>query len=389
MANRRKGIPKYCRQRGSDADRAYVELSARRYYLGEYGSPESHRVYGRVLAEWKAGGEQPPATPDLTIIEVLARFWQYAETTYQNQGTLENFKYALRPLKALYGDVLVDDFGRRELKAVRQSVVDRGVSRRYVNQSTQRLVQIFRWGADEGLVSPDVLSSLEAVQPLRRGRCAARETKPVRPAPDADVAAIRPFVSRQIWAVVQMQLYTGARPGEVLAIKGSDIDTSGRIWEYRPGEHKTAHRGHERVLFLDPKAQAVLGPFLTTRRPDEFLFSPREAERERRLRQHSERRTPFSCGNVPGSNRVAVRQREVGECYTTDSYRHAITRACKQAGVPHWHPHQLRHNAATRLRKEFGLDVARVILGHRSPQVTDMYAELDRERAIEAMGRIG
>ena len=59
----------------------------------------------------------------------------------------------------------------------------------------------------------------------------------------------------------------------------------------------------------------------------------------------------------------------------------AIARACKRAGVPRWHPHQLRHNAATWLRKEFGLDVARVILGHSSPVVTEVYAEMDREKA--------
>jgi integrase len=64
-------------------------------------------------------------------------------------------------------------------------------------------------------------------------------------------------------------------------------------------------------------------------------------------------------------------------------------RACRKANVPHWHAHQLRHNAATWLRKEFGLDVARVILGHRSAQITEIYAELDRSKAIEAMASVG
>ena len=36
-----------------------------------------------------------------------------------------------------------------------------------------------------------------------------------------------------------------------------------------------------------------------------------------------------------------------------------------------------------------GLDTARVILGHRSPIVTEIYAEMDREKAIEAMPRVG
>lgn len=71
------------------------------------------------------------------------------------------------------------------------------------------------------------------------------------------------------------------------------------------------------------------------------------------------------------------------------AYRQAIKRACKKAGVPAWHPHQLRHNAATNLRKEFGLETARVILGHRSAAVTTIYAEADQQKTIEAMLRVG
>ena len=63
--------------------------------------------------------------------------------------------------------------------------------------------------------------------------------------------------------------------------------------------------------------------------------------------------------------------------------------ACKAAGVPQWSPHRLRHSAATELRKRYGLDTARVILGHACPQITDMYAQLDAEQAIDAIAEIG
>jgi integrase len=63
--------------------------------------------------------------------------------------------------------------------------------------------------------------------------------------------------------------------------------------------------------------------------------------------------------------------------------------AAARVFVPHWHPHQLRHNAATTLRREFSLDVARVVLGHRSPQITELYAELDVSRAAEVMEKLG
>ena len=68
-------------------------------------------------------------------------------------------------------------------------------------------------------------------------------------------------------------------------------------------------------------------------------------------------------------------------------YAHA--RVAVKGVAPKWHPHQLRHNAATRLRREFGLDVARAVLGHSSPVVTEVYAELDQAKAAEAMAKIG
>ncbi|MBK8270391.1 MAG: site-specific integrase [Planctomycetes bacterium] len=55
----------------------------------------------------------------------------------------------------------------------------------------------------------------------------------------------------------------------------------------------------------------------------------------------------------------------------------------------HWHPHQLRHSAATRLRREFGIETAKIILGHKSLDVTQLYAEADHARAADAMARVG
>ena len=54
-----------------------------------------------------------------------------------------------------------------------------------------------------------------------------------------------------------------------------------------------------------------------------------------------------------------------------------------------WHPRQLRHNAATELRKEFGLEAPRIILGHRSAAITEVHAENDEQQAIEAMVKVG
>ncbi len=47
------------------------------------------------------------------------------------------------------------------------------------------------------------------------------------------------------------------------------------------------------------------------------------------------------------------------------------------------------HNAATRFRREFGLDVGRAVSGHSSPVVTEVYAELDGAKAAEAIEKVG
>lgn len=94
-----------------------------------------------------------------------------------------------------------------------------------------------------------------------------------------------------------------------------------------------------------------------------------------------------------------------GGRYRRDSYTRAISRACEAAfPVPaglsgeearkwrrehHWHPHQLRHNAATELRKHFGVDAAQVILGHKTLAVTAIYAEKNMSEASDIMRKVG
>ena len=41
------------------------------------------------------------------------------------------------------------------------------------------------------------------------------------------------------------------------------------------------------------------------------------------------------------------------------------------------------------MRREFGLDVAQIILGHRSAAITEVYAEADKAKAVDVVGRVG
>jgi site-specific recombinase XerC len=54
-----------------------------------------------------------------------------------------------------------------------------------------------------------------------------------------------------------------------------------------------------------------------------------------------------------------------------------------------WSPNQLRHSAATEIRKRFGLEATQVVLGHSAADVTQVYAERDMEKAAAVMAQVG
>jgi integrase len=433
--SRRSDFPSYrLHKQSGQAIVTLTDPSGRRrdVLLGEFDTPQSRAEYDRVIAEWVAAGRRlvdpqggSAAAATRSVNEVLAAFWGHAEAHYRHpDGTptreLADFKLSLRALRHLYGDSPAGEFGPLALKAVRQLLIDGyehpkygaqpPLSRGVVNQRIGRIRRVFRWAVEQEMVPPSVYQGLAAMRGLARGRSGAREREPVRPVAEEVVREMQPFMNRHVRGMVDVQLLTGARPGEVCVLRACDIDMGGSIWLYRPDRHKTAHHGHQRVIAIGPRAQEILREFLTLD-TQAYLFSPRRAMEEIRERQRRDRKTP-----VPPSQRhrrKARPKRKPGERYTTDAYDHAIRKAiaaankaracnecrklkpaqrcakCRAATLPHWHPHQLRHTAATRIRREYGLDIARAILGHRSPQITELYAELDTAHAAEVMRRLG
>ena len=374
---------------------AVVTIDGRDFYLGRHGSDQSRAEYDRMIAEWLANGRRLPATVpglggDLTVNEMLAAYLRHADSYYVKNGkpTVEpgNIRLAIRPLRLLYGHTGARDFGPLALKAVRKAMVDAGLCRSEINRRIGRLIRAFKWAVSEEMVPPSVHQSLQTVIGLRRGRTDVRESEPVMPVPDASVEAIRPHVARQVWAMVELQRLSGMRPGEVVSMRTIDLETTGQVWTYTPENHKTEHHGKRRLVHLGPRAQAILEPWLRSKEHLP-LFSPAEAMVERLEARRGARKTSVQPSQ---QSRAKARPKKFpGTCYSVESYRRAIAYGCLRAGVSSWHPHQLRHNAATRLRKEFGLDVARAVLGHSSPVVTEIYAERDELVATRAMEQIG
>lgn len=371
-------------------NQAVVTLDGRDFYLGAYGSARSRAEYDRLVADWLANGRRLPVH-DLTINELLLAYLSFADGYYRKDGKptreISNIKDAVRLFRRLCGHTPAAKFGPLALESIRRAMVEAGLCRNEVNKRIGKIRRIFKWAASKEFIPASVFHGLQTVEGLKKGRSAARESRPVKPVADADVEAVLPYVSRQIRAMIAIQLHTGMRPGEVCQMRTCDLDTSGNAWSYSPQSHKTEHHGRDRRIFIGPRAQEVLRPWLRSE-PTAYLFSPREASEERWAEQRRNRKSPKTPSQNARGRKVDPK-RTPGEVYQARAYCHAIRNACKRAGVPIWHPNQLRHNAATRLRKEFGLDVARVILGHSSPSVTEIYAEVDREKAMSIMERVG
>ncbi|MGE3819242.1 MAG: recombinase XerD, partial [Isosphaeraceae bacterium] len=268
-----RSCPRYARHKPTG--QARVQLEGRSYYLGPYGSPESRAAYDRLVAEWLAGGRRPPVpkpapaddatNSGLTIDEVIVRYVAFIRVYYRKNGKetpeVRNVKDSLRALQALYGSLPAAKFGPQALKAVRARMISDGLARNVINQRVGRIVRAFKWAGSEELIPTSVYQALKTVDGLRRGRSEARETEPVKPVPEAFVDAIRPHVSGQVWAMIELQRLSAMRPNEVVAMRSGDLDTSGAVWAYRPASHKMEHKDRDRVIHLGPRAQAVLRPW--------------------------------------------------------------------------------------------------------------------------------
>jgi integrase len=120
------------------------------------------------------------------------------------------------------------------------------------------------------------------------------------------------------------------------------IDRSDVVWLSRLKDHKTSHHGKERVLVFGPQAQVILRKYLSV---------------------HS-----------------SARMFKIRRSW----YGHSVRAACEGLGIkPAWTPHWLRHTAATRLREQYGLEAAQIMLGHSRADMTQLYAALNLAKAVE------
>jgi integrase len=264
------------------------------FYLRPFGTKASKLEYDRLLAEWLSRGRSLLPDPveelgGITVVELIARFKRHAKGYYRKNGQVTNEVTAIlsaaKIVKQLYGREVASEFGPLKLQAVQQAMIRADWSRKHINKQGGRVVRMFAWGVAQELVKSDVAHALREVKGLHQGRTAAKESPGVMPVDDNIVTATIEYLPAIVADMVRLQRLTGCRPEEICAIRPCDLDTSGPVWAYRLQSHKTEHHGRERVIFIGPKGQNVLRPYLL-REKSAFCFCPAEGERKRRAKVH-------------------------------------------------------------------------------------------------------
>jgi integrase len=340
--------PRYCRQKEKGRpDRAYTMIDGRRIHLGDYGSPESHKKFAQLVSgELKPDKPVVAAPPLPTLSMLMLEYLNHAIRKYGGERASEvvHTKLAFRILRQTHGSMLAKDFGPRAYQHMRLAMITAGWSRRYIRDQCQRVKRLIGFGVVEEILPRDSKYALDAVPGLTAGEFGVRETSEVLPVPDQVIEATILHLKPIVADMVRIQRLSAMRPGELVQLSAEYIDRSGSVWMFSPPKHKTLRRGKRRVIPLGPKTQAILAKYL------------------------------FTAPCFP---------------YSTASYRRAVYRACRRAGIETWHPHQIRHTAACAIRQEFSLEHAQTTLGHYRCDVTQVYALANEAKAIDVALKIG
>jgi integrase len=282
-----------------------------------------------------------------TIEELCERAQTWANDYYRKNGEptgeSNNIRDALKPLRELAAYDPPDTIRAELLLDARQYMLDHGLKRTTVNARLKRLKTIMRWAAKppRRWITTEQLNDLQLADALKKGRSDAEEPAPVGAVPwelvERTIAVAPPWLG----TAIRLQWWTGMRPGEVVAMRRSEITERDGIMIYTPRAHKTEHLNQSRHIVFGPRGMEILRAWMIVVVTDD-LFHIR----------------------------------------TENGYGQAIRKLNQKHGIPHWFPLQIRHSYATRVGLA-DLDGARAALGHQSCNMTLVYAEKDLQHAMQ------
>src|SRR5690606_20629907 len=135
----------------------------RDFYCGEWGTPECRQRYAELIFEWQATRRWPLAQPttnrELTVIELVQRYWRGAKA-YYSDGEATTIRTAWLVLIEQAGQLPAASIGPVKMRAVREAMIAKGWNRGHINKQMHRLGAIFKWAASNELLPVTVYQSI-------------------------------------------------------------------------------------------------------------------------------------------------------------------------------------------------------------------------------------
>jgi integrase len=170
--------------------------------------------------------------------------------------------------------------------------------------------------------------------------------------------ALAQFKDQQAANIIRMLLLTGARRGEVLAMRWADVEVTTGVWS-KPGS--TTKQRTDHIVPLSAPARQLLSEIRT-----------QQAGRRHALGEY-------------------VFPARLGEGHrTANSIKKIWPKLCKAAAINGLRVHDLRHSFASQLASSgASLELIGALLGHSNPITTHRYAHLFDDPQRAAVERVG
>lgn len=229
---------------------------------------------------------------------------------------------------------LIPTLGKRRLRDLSVLDVDQLLAAKYDAGYSGSTVQRIRMTLTKALRHAErrdlVARNVAALCDLRRTK--PKEDRSLTPEQAAKLLAVAP--SDRLGITVELGLYLGLRPGEVLGLQWGDIDFDQRTLRVR----RSLKREQNKLRFGEPKTPgsrrilAMPDPLVTALQRHR---NQQEADRERADDMWSE----FDL----------VVTTEVGTPVNPSNARRTLDHLCSETGIGHWNPNALRHSFASLL----------------------------------------
>ena len=326
---------------------------------GESSKRRAEQVEDRVKIEVKTGSGKPQATID----EVAHSYWehrgQFAKDAKGDERRLVRLVLMLgqdRFIRDICESNIVDAIQRRRREGSLRGYARKPPSNSTINRTVVDFAKRLHRHAD--------LRMKVEVTPIDWAQVRLKEPEPrVRELSAAEEEAVFDQLRSDMRPIARASLLTGLRKENLISLKKSNVDLSGRRIILKIKSDKPGRVTH--VIPLTDELVTIL-------------------DAEMALHEHACVFTYQPHGTHGHPNFEKPRQP-----MTVPALRCQWDKAVAAAGVKDFRWHDIRHTTGSRTTRVAGLNTTRALLGHKSITSTARYAHATENDVLAAMEKMG